>query len=101
MAIITLIERSQIELMQHHTIQYIAATLGRSRISIRHELHRCPEGDYSGSQHFFGQFAKRLFVKLGHTRKAMLLVQDSLSVLVPLRGCKRSRCKRRLALSDH
>lgn len=54
-----------------------------------------------GSQHFFGQFAKRLFVKLGHTRKAMLLVQDSLSVLVPLRGCKRSRCKRRLALSDH
>lgn len=27
MAIITLIERSQIELMQHHTIQYIAATL--------------------------------------------------------------------------
>ncbi|WCZ17834.1 IS30 family transposase [Lacticaseibacillus paracasei] len=46
MAIITLIERSQIELMQHHTIQYIAATLGRSRISIRHELHRCPEGDY-------------------------------------------------------
>jgi hypothetical protein len=32
MAIITLIERSQIELMQHHTIQYIAATLGRSRI---------------------------------------------------------------------
>ncbi|MCT3380062.1 IS30 family transposase, partial [Lacticaseibacillus paracasei] len=32
--------------MQHHTIQYIAATLGRSRISIRHELHRCPEGDY-------------------------------------------------------
>ncbi|MBF5066767.1 hypothetical protein G6O45_26490, partial [Salmonella enterica subsp. enterica serovar Istanbul] len=29
-----------------------------------------------GSQHFFGQFAKRLFVKLGHTRKAMLLVQD-------------------------
>nr|SDB01566.1 IS30 family transposase [Lacticaseibacillus paracasei] len=39
MAIITLIERSQIELMQHHTIQYIAATLGRSRISIRHELH--------------------------------------------------------------
>jgi hypothetical protein len=35
MAIITLIERSQIELMQHHTIQYIAATLGRSRISIR------------------------------------------------------------------
>ncbi|MFK5270057.1 TIR domain-containing protein, partial [Lacticaseibacillus paracasei] len=24
-----------------------------------------------GSQHFFGQFAKRLFVKLGHTRKAM------------------------------
>ncbi|MDM7455247.1 AAA family ATPase, partial [Lacticaseibacillus paracasei] len=25
-----------------------------------------------GSQHFFGQFAKRLFVKLGHTRKAML-----------------------------
>ncbi|MCT3334627.1 hypothetical protein EFP43_05720, partial [Lacticaseibacillus paracasei] len=31
-----------------------------------------------GSQHFFGQFAKRLFVKLGHTRKAMLLVQDSL-----------------------
>ncbi|WP_418001007.1 hypothetical protein [Lacticaseibacillus paracasei] len=44
MAIITLIERSQIELMQHHTIQYIAATLGRSRISIRHELHRCPEG---------------------------------------------------------
>ncbi|EPD03575.1 integrase core domain-containing protein, partial [Lacticaseibacillus paracasei subsp. paracasei Lpp70] len=26
MAIITLIERSQIELMQHHTIQYIAAT---------------------------------------------------------------------------
>lgn len=54
-----------------------------------------------GSQHFFGQFAKRLFVKLGHTRKAMLLVQGSLSVLVPLRGCKRSRCKRRLALSDH
>ncbi|QHM32576.1 hypothetical protein C7M34_03242 (plasmid) [Lactiplantibacillus plantarum] len=46
MAIITVIERSQIELMQHHTIQYIAATLGRSRISIRHELHRCPEGDY-------------------------------------------------------
>ncbi|MDY0839749.1 PTS system mannose/fructose/sorbose family transporter subunit IID, partial [Lacticaseibacillus paracasei] len=40
MAIITLVERSQIELMQHHTIQYIAATLGRSRISIRHELHR-------------------------------------------------------------
>ena len=57
--------------------------------------------DTMGSQHFFGQFAKRLFVKLGHTRKAMLLVQDSLSVLVPLRGCKRSRCKRRLALSDH
>ena len=28
MAIITLVERSQIELMQHHTIQYIAATLG-------------------------------------------------------------------------
>ena len=55
----------------------------------------------TGSHHFFGQFAKRLFVKLGHTRKAMLLVQDSLSVLVPLRGCKRSRCKRRLALSDH
>ncbi|MDR7625281.1 IS30 family transposase [Lacticaseibacillus paracasei] len=27
-------------------MQYIAATLGRSRISIRHELHRCPEGDY-------------------------------------------------------
>lgn len=54
-----------------------------------------------GSQHFFGQFAKRLFVKFGHTREAMLLVQDSLSVLVPLRGCKRSRCKRRLALSDH
>ncbi|AKU58691.1 Transposase, IS30 family [Lacticaseibacillus paracasei subsp. tolerans Lpl7] len=27
MAIITLVERSQIELMQHHTIQYIAATL--------------------------------------------------------------------------
>ncbi len=27
MAIITLIERSQIELMQHHRIQYIAATL--------------------------------------------------------------------------
>lgn len=53
------------------------------------------------SQHFFGQFAKRLFVKLGHTRKAMLLVQDSLNVLVPLCGCKRSRCKRRLALSDH
>lgn len=58
-------------------------------------------GNNLGSQHFFGQFAKRLFVKLGHTRKAMLLVQDSLSVLVPLRGCKRSRCKRRLALSDH
>ncbi len=60
-----------------------------------------PDLDKMGSQHFFGQFAKRLFVKLGHTRKAMLLVQDSLSVLVPLRGCKRSRCKRRLALSDH
>lgn len=60
-----------------------------------------PDADLMGSQHFFGQFAKRLFVKLGHTRKAMLLVQDSLSVLVPLRGCKRSRCKRRLALSDH
>ena len=27
MAIITLVERSQIELMQHHTIQYIASTL--------------------------------------------------------------------------
>ncbi len=38
MAIITLIERSQIELLQHHTIQYIAATLGRSRISIRHSF---------------------------------------------------------------
>lgn len=60
-----------------------------------------PYQRFKGSQHFFGQFAKRLFVKLGHTRKAMLLVQDSLSVLVPLRGCKRSRCKRRLALSDH
>ncbi|AWN85433.1 hypothetical protein EFP65_07160 [Lacticaseibacillus paracasei] len=52
-----------------------------------------------GSQHFFGQFAKRLFVKLGHTRKAMLLVQDSLSVLVPLRGCKRSRCKKLFEVS--
>jgi len=30
------------------------------------------------SQHFFGQGAKRLYVKLGHTRKAILLVQDSL-----------------------
>ncbi|RND78631.1 hypothetical protein FAM18157_02840 [Lacticaseibacillus paracasei] len=27
MAIITLVERSQIELMQHHMIQYIVATL--------------------------------------------------------------------------
>ncbi|QTX19273.1 IS30 family transposase, partial [Lacticaseibacillus paracasei] len=45
MTTITLIERSQIELMQHHTIRYIATTLGRSRISIRHELRRCPEGD--------------------------------------------------------
>ncbi|TLQ33663.1 hypothetical protein FEZ40_16430 [Lacticaseibacillus paracasei] len=34
MAIITLIERSQIELLQHHTIQYIAATLGRGLKSI-------------------------------------------------------------------
>ena len=31
MDIITLIKRSQIELMQDHTIQYIATTLGRSR----------------------------------------------------------------------
>ena len=46
MGIITLVEQSQIELMQRHTIQYIAATLGHSRISIRHELHCCPEGDY-------------------------------------------------------
>jgi IS30 family transposase len=38
MAIITLVERSQIELMQHHTIQYITATLGRCRIS--------PEGNH-------------------------------------------------------
>lgn len=30
MTIITLIERSQVELMQYHTIQYIATTLGRS-----------------------------------------------------------------------
>jgi IS30 family transposase len=46
MFIITLVERSQIDLVQHHTIQYIAATIGRSRMSIRNELHRCPEGDY-------------------------------------------------------
>ncbi len=42
MAIITLVERSQIELMQHHTIQYISATLGRSRVSIRHGASPLP-----------------------------------------------------------
>ena len=41
MAIIALVERSQIDLMQqmqYHTIQYIAATLSHSRIFIRREL---------------------------------------------------------------
>ncbi len=42
MTIITLVEQSQIELTRFNT----SPTLGRSRISIRHELHRCPEGSY-------------------------------------------------------
>ncbi|WP_239085578.1 hypothetical protein, partial [Lacticaseibacillus paracasei] len=63
-----------------------AASASKTKVEQRPNLLK---QDFLGSQHFFGQFAKRLFVKLGHTRKAMLLVQDSLSVLVPLRGCKR------------
>lgn len=48
MATITLCEHSKIELMQHQhrSVQTIATTLGHSRLSIRRELNRCPDGDY-------------------------------------------------------
>ena len=48
MAIITLVERSQIELMQNQqcSIQAMEPTLGRSWLSIRRELNRCSSGHY-------------------------------------------------------